>query len=306
MRQVIIVNPQSAGGQTRHRWPQFEAELRSGLGEFEARFTERPDHATELTRQALREGAERVIAMGGDGTIGEVINGFFEGEAAVRPGAAFAVLPAGTGGDFIRTLGLPRDLIAAARAIHSGTARTLDAGRVHYTGSDGTRALRYFVNIASFGISGMVMREVNRSSKMLGKATFLIASLRANFAYETAHCRLRFDGGPPLERPVYSCAIANCRYFGGGMMIAPNAEYDDGRFDVVTIEEAGLPTLLRHTPKIYSGTHIGLPFVKVDRAQRVEVEPPEGREVLLEIDGEQVGRLPATFEILPGALRVVM
>ncbi len=305
-RPVVIVNPNSAGGQTRRRWPHLEQEIRASLGEFDALFTERPGHATDLARGALRGGADLVVAMGGDGTINEVVNGFFAGTEAVKPGAAFAVLPAGTGGDFVKTAGVPRDLGRAARAIAEGRSRPIDAARLTYIASDGNRAARHFVNIASFGISGLVDQYVNKSSKSLGgKASFFLASVKASLAYKNARVKLKLDGGEPIERVVYTCAVANGRYFGGGMEIAPAAKLDDGKFEVVTVGDVGMMTMLRHSSKIYRGAHVKLPFVTVEQAARVEAEAADGEEVLLDVDGEQPGRLPAMFELLPGALRVV-
>lgn len=305
---VVIVNPNSAGGQTRRRWSQLEASIGDAMGEFRALFTERPGHATELARAALREGADLVIAMGGDGTTNEVVNGFFDGTERVRPGASFAVLPAGTGGDFIKTTGSPRLLADAARGIAQQRAhpRVIDAARLTYLDSDGASAMRHFINIASFGVGGLVDRYVNRSSKKLGgKASFLLATVRASFAYKNARCRIRLDGGEPVERKIYSVAVANGRYFGGGMHIAPGAKLDDGRFDVVTIGDVSVATMFLNTSKIYAGTHIALPFVTVEHATRVDAEATDGEEVLLDVDGEQPGRLPATFELLPGAISVV-
>jgi YegS/Rv2252/BmrU family lipid kinase len=302
---VVIVNPNSAGGQTRKRWPQLEASIKDALGEFHPLFTEHQGHATELCRSAVQQGTELVIAMGGDGTINEVVNGFFDGEQQISKTASFAVLPAGTGGDFVKTAGVPKTLVDAARAIKEGTARPIDAARLRYMATDGKMAMRHFVNIASFGISGLVDRYVNKSSKSLGgKASFAIATLKAGVVYKNAKCRLRLDGGAPVERTINTIAVANGRFFGGGMEIAPDARLDDGRFDVVTIGDVGLFTMARHSGKIYQGTHTKLPFVTCEKASRVEAESVDGSEVLLDVDGEQPGRLPASFEILPGALRV--
>src|SRR5262249_26868515 len=142
--------------------------LHEVLGGFDVELTTEPGHATTLTREALKSGAELVVAIGGDGTINEVVNGFFDGVRAVAPGAALAILPVGTGGDFIRTLGVPRDLEAAAHALSSAGERAIDVGRLTYIDEGGARAARHFINIASFGMGGLVDRYVNRSSKALG------------------------------------------------------------------------------------------------------------------------------------------
>lgn len=308
---VLIVNPNSAGGRTRAAWPRTEAMLREALGAFHPLFTERAGHATDLTRAALRDGADVVIALGGDGTLNEVVNGFFERDAdgswsSVRPDAAFGLLPAGTGGDFPRTLGTPRVLADAAHGLARARRRHIDVGRLDYLDADGHPATRHFINITSFGIGGLVDRYVNQSSKSLGgRASFFLASTRASLSYHNARVLLSLDGGPAEEHVVYNVAVSNGRYFGGGMHVAPNAVLDDGLFDVVTIGDVSMPTMLWHAPKIYRGTHLALPFVTVERARRVHAESVDGEEVLLDMDGEQPGRLPATFEILPGAIQVL-
>lgn len=303
---AIVINPMSAGGETRRRWPEVEAALRDALGEFRPLFTERSGHATELARTALREGARLVVAVGGDGTLNEVVNGFFEGDRPVAPEAVLGILPLATGGDCIKTLGTSRRLAEAAHTLAHGTPRAIDLGRLEYLQHDGTRATRYFINITSFGIGGLVDRYVNQSHKLLsGKASFFLATVRASLTYRNARCRITLDDGPVIQQPIYIVAVSNGRFFGGGMKIAPDAEMDDGQFDVVTIGDVSMVTMLRHSSKIYRGTHLGLPHVSVQRARKMVAEPVDaGDEVLLDVDGEAPGRLPARFEIVPRAIRI--
>jgi YegS/Rv2252/BmrU family lipid kinase len=299
----LVVNPKSANGSTGRNWDKIAAELRSALGEFDTGMTERPMHAADLARNALREGARRVLAVGGDGTLNEVVNGFFDGDAPVAPGAAIGVLPQGTGGDFRKTVEVPAKIGDAARKLAGATPRSADVGRVEYTGHDGQRAVRYFINVASFGISGMVDREVNRSSKMLGGAiSFQIASLRALLKYDDAKVKLTLDGGAPEELPVTCVAAANGRFFGGGMMIAPEAKIDDGIFNVTIWQGYKLMDFITKKGHIYRGTHVNLPGTRTATCKKLEAH--SDTEVLLDIDGEQPGRLPATFTVLPGAIQV--
>jgi YegS/Rv2252/BmrU family lipid kinase len=213
-------------------------------------------------------------------------------------------VPAGTGGDFIKTLGVPRETAAAAAALKS-PARAIDVGRLRYVEDNGKEATRHFINIASFGIGGLVDRYVNRSSKALGgKVSFALATLKAGAKYKNATVRLVLDGGTPREGRVYNVAVANGRYFGGGMKVAPDAALDDGWFDVVTLGDFGFSDLLFRGLDIYSGKHLKNPKVTVTRARRVDAEAVDGAEVLLDVDGEAPGRLPASFELLAGALKV--
>jgi diacylglycerol kinase (ATP) len=305
-RTVVMVNPFSQGGRTKERWPKMERIIRDQIGPFETLMTSAPREATTLTREALRQGADLVVAVGGDGTINEVVNGFFEGDRPLRPESAFGILSAGTGGDFVRTLGIPRELESAARLLHQVPARPLDVGRLCYTSADGKETVRHFINIASFGISGLVDRYVNQSKKSFGGTlSFAWATLKAGARYENAEVLISFDGGTPRRGLIYNVAVANGRYFGGGMKVAPGARLDDGLFDIVTISDIHFSDLLLRGADIYSGRHLKNPKVKVIRARRVEAEPlRKGSEVLLEVDGEQVGRLPARFEVIPAGLLV--
>jgi diacylglycerol kinase (ATP) len=306
---VVIVNPRSAGGRTGRRWPQLAALLRAAYGDFEDCFTEGPSDGTRLCRQALREGAGTVVAVGGDGSIHDVVNGFFEpgaGDEAPRPlgaAASLGIIPLGTGGDFIRSIGVPRDPVEAARALATAAPRPIDLGRLRYVGHDGRVAQRHFINVASFGMAGLVDKYMNESRKSLhGTLAFALATLRAGVAYSNVEVRLRVDDGEWQSGLVYNLSVANGRFFGGGMKVAPAARLDDGALDLVRFGDMGLSDLLRHGLDLYSGRHLDLAEVSTARVRVVEAEPTDRQEVLLDVDGEQPGRLPARFEVLPRAL----
>jgi YegS/Rv2252/BmrU family lipid kinase len=306
-RTVLVVNPQSQGGRLGKRW----AEIADTIGRafpFDEAITEAPGDATRLAREALRGGAERVVAMGGDGTINEVANGFFDEEGkAITPGASFAVIPYGTGGDFRRTLQLPTELAEAAKVIAANHRRTIDVGRLAFTTASGARAVRMFVNIASFGVSGVVDRLVNESGKKLGRLTFAVATARATWSYKNQRVQLVFDGADRVEATINTVAIANGRYFGGAMKVAPNAELDDGMFDVIAMGDFGFGDLLKSGRRLYQGTHLTMDKVTARRARVVEAEPIDpGAVIELDVDGENPGRLPARFEIVPAALTIVV
>lgn len=308
MRTFVVVNPASANGRTGRRWPELAQRLRAKLGDVEHAFTERPRHGADLARAALESGARRIVSVGGDGTHNEVVNGFFgaDGEPIDRD-AELAVVPTGTGGDFRRTLGMPNDALAAIDLV-GDESRRVDAGRMTYVAHSGAEEAAYFVNIASFGVAGLVDKIVNTSSKALGgKASFLLGVAKAALRYRNQPVTLRLDDGEPFTRTLYNGVVANARYFGGGMKVAPDAEMNDGLFDVVVMGDLGTVELARGLPKLYRGDHVkmGNPRIEVHRARVVHAEPAEGGlEVLIDMDGEQPGRLPARFEIVAGALRV--
>jgi YegS/Rv2252/BmrU family lipid kinase len=306
-RTVLIVNPKSQGGRLGKQWKDL-ADTIGRVFPFDEAITEGPGDATRLTREALRGGAERVVAIGGDGTINEVVNGFFDDAgAAIAPDASFAVIPFGTGGDFRRSVHMPTDLAEAARVIAANHRRKIDVGRLEFTATAGGRAARMFANIASFGVSGVVDRLVNESSKRLGRLAFAVATARATWSYKNQRVQLVFDGAERIDATINTVAIANGRYFGGAMMVAPNAELDDGAFDVIAMGDFGFGDLLTSGRRLYKGTHLTMDKVTARRARIVEAEPIDPAAVVeLDIDGENPGRLPARFEVVPSALWIVV
>lgn len=304
-RTAVVVNPNSSNGRTGQRWPAIEKQLRAHLGDaMDVLRTSAPGDATQLTRKALESGAEMVVSVGGDGTNNEVVNGFFRGDGTpVRPDAVFGVLPSATGGDFRKSLGQGTDLAANAAVLAGRATRTIDVGRASFVGHDGETRTRYFVNITSFGVGGVVDDYVNRSSKALGgKASFFMAALRAFITYKNRRITLRLDDGEPQELRINNVSVANGQFFGGGMWVAPEARLDDGLFDVVTFGDLTKLEYMRLAGSIYKGNHLGRAKIEHGRARVVEAHSDEI--VLIDMDGEQPGKLPIRLEIVPGALRV--
>ncbi len=306
-RTVVIVNPSSQGGAAGRDWPHLADKVRRALP-FEEVFTKGPGDATRLTREALRGGAERVVALGGDGTINEVGNGFFENGVAIAPTAAMAILPYGTGGDFRKTVRIPKELDAAVAVLAADRRRTIDVGRIDHATRAGGVGVRMFINIASFGMSGVVDEVINKSKKRFGKLSFLAASFKGMMRYDNQRVRLTFDGdaASAIELTINTVAVANGRYFGGGMFIAPHAEVDDGQFDVVCLGDLGMADMIFKSRRLYDGSHLTMKEVSHRRARLVHAEPVEpDAKVELDVDGETPGRLPATFTIVPAALSLV-
>jgi diacylglycerol kinase (ATP) len=262
----------------------------------ETLFSERPGHLIELAQQAVAGGARLVVAVGGDGTLNEVVNGVAGRDVDL------ATIPLGTGMDFVRTHGIPTSFDDAVRVALTGAPRTIDAGRVRYRTWGGEDAERWFANVGSVGMSGAVAQRVNGMSKVLGgKATFFYALTRVFFEWENTDVTVKLDDCERRGR-MHDVVVANGVWHGGGMMLAPGAEPDDGLFDVVLIGDVGKVDFLTTAPKIYRGKHVAHPKVDVVRSARVEVDAAE--RLPIEVEGEQVGTTPAVFEIVPGALRV--
>jgi len=309
---VFIVNPRSANGATLRKFDRLREQLRARLGDVDVRLTERPRHATELTRAAVRANVKAVIAVGGDGTNNEVINGFFEEDGTPIPTTtAFANVTSGTGGDFRRTFGWSDKADHAIDRIARMQTKRIDVGRVRFTKrkeegpGDGVYA---FLNSSGFGLSGETVDVVNKSSKALGaKLSFMAGTVRTLLAYAPQRVRITLDDGETTESENLVVAICNGQYFGGGMQIAPKAEPDDGLFDYVAVVGKGVGLFARHGLSLYSGKHTELPFVTYKKCKRVRAEPvrPDDR-VLLELDGEQPGVLPATWEVVPSAVSLIV
>ena len=294
---------------TRKRWARMVGAVSAGLGELEVRFTDAPGHATEIAREAALGARRLVVALGGDGTISEVAAGLLaarERAGAGAPQSELGIIPRGTGGDFRRTLGLPTDLAKAAQRIRASAGRPIDAGRAVFTTPEGGSASRYFVNVASFGFSSAVAARANLSSKSFGaKAAFVGATLRTLMLYENTEVMLQLDDAEPIRRTVMLTAVGNGRYFGGGMKICPGAKLDTGQLSVVTVGDMSKMRVVANLPRLFAGTHLSLEDVRATTAQKVRASPVDPAQLVpVEMDGEPPGHLPATFEVLPGVLRV--
>jgi diacylglycerol kinase (ATP) len=293
---VFLVNPAAENGAAGRRWPEL-AHRAAALGlRGDALFSERPGQLGELARRAAEDGASLVVAVGGDGTVNEVANGLAGLDVDL------AVVPRGTGWDFARTHRIPRGLDEAVEVALNGHTRKLDLGRVRYRSWAGAAAERLFANIASAGMSGAIAKRTNETSKALGgKASYLWATLAVFARWRSDEVRVRVDGEEHAGR-MHDVIVANGRYLAGGMMICPEADPGDGLFDVLLIGDLSKRDLLLTLPKTYRGRHLPHPKATLLRGARVEVDSPDPLPV--ELDGEQPGTTPASFEIVPGALRL--
>ena len=309
---LVIVNPESADGATRENWPKIASDLRTHFGAFTVAFTEGIGHALELAKAIAHQGAELIIACGGDGTISEVANGIIESNTEAELG----VLPAGTGSDFRRTLGISNSVAEAARALRDGRPKTIDAVRVTFINDAGERETRYSINVASFGMSTEVLDRAASGEakkwvpaftprKVTSKLSYAAATVQTTMAASPADVLVQIDERPERRLRVAEFCVANARYYGGAMKIAPDAKLDDGYFDVVTIGDASSFRLLTNAPRLYFGAHLRMSEVTHELAKQVIARPSsKDKEVRVELDGEVLGRLPATFQIVPKTLRV--
>ncbi len=317
---VAIVNPEASSGAARKRWETIRDALTVHFPGLEARMTEGRGHASALCREALEAGADTILSIGGDGTTNEVLCGFVDERGENRfPNATLGILAAGTGGDFQRMFGRVRVQRQVER-VCAAVPRNVDYGVAHFTNAEGQPQTRPFLNIASIGVSGEVVRKVNESTAQLGPtAKYLIGTLKGIGVWRNVQVLIRCDAeidaahtaehghGEEIGRRVDLTLgiVGNGQYFGAGMWVCPTAEIDDGRLDCIEVVGMSRTRLVAALAKVFRGKHMRVEGITHRQVQRVAFLPvSDAVDVAIEIDGEQVGRLPARFEIKPGALRI--
>jgi len=300
----VIVNPESNQGRTRKRWGDIRDALKKSLREYKYEFTEKPLHATEITRQAIKDGTELVIGVGGDGTMNEIANGFFEDRLMINPEATLGIVPSGTGCDLTKSLNIPPGLTNALKVITEAPSVQMDVGKVRFKNPQGGDEERFFLNVADFGLGGEVVRKVNERRLERKASSYVRCLVSTMLQYRSKKVRIRVDGETLPDGEYLIGAIANGKIFGKGMKVAPGARLDDGLFDNVLVRSMKFLEFCLHGWKLMNGSHLSHPKITLVRGARVEAYPEPGEEVLLELDGEQLGRLPATFEVLPRNLAI--
>jgi YegS/Rv2252/BmrU family lipid kinase len=300
----VIVNPSSAHGRTGKRWETIKGAIRSHFREFKYVFTEKPRQATEIARVLLHDGFDLLIGVGGDGTLNEISSGFLHAASgkAINSEAAVGIIPSGTGSDFIRFMKVPGDFEKSAARIKNSRRRQIDMGRIRY-GAAGGEQTQYFINVADFGLGAEVIRHISSiSSTRRGALTYYRGLLSTMMRYQSKRVRITLDDGRQLQGEFLIGAVANGRIFGGGMVIAPQAEPDDGLFDLVLIEPMGKLEVLANSRLLYSGAIDRHPKVRILKVRELRVDSPD--EVHIEYDGEVGESLPAEFSVVERALNL--
>ncbi len=306
MKLRLLINPTAGSGRAARRVPLVKRALEGRGIQAEIAETRAPGDATRLVHEARADGVECLLVMGGDGTLNEVSQGYLDADGAPLPGPDLALLPSGTGGDFRKSFELGTSLDEAVERLTAAPPRPLDLGILELTAHSGETIRRAVLNITSFGLGGLTDRLVNSGPKWIGgRAAFFVGTLRAMVSYRNAPVRVRVDGNVCLEAPILNVAIANGRYFGGGMKIAPDADPSDGLLDVIALHDLSRAQGVALAHRIYQGSHVGQPGVRVARGALIEAESLLPRaEVLIDMDGETPGRLPLVARVAKGALRI--
>jgi diacylglycerol kinase (ATP) len=303
---AVIVNPTAQKGRAGKRWPAIEAELVRRLGPFEARFTTAPGQATELARKALSSGARRIVAVGGDGTVNEVLNGLLYGPGRlIAADTVLCPIPAGTANELCRALGHLVEPTRAYEAAAGEGSRPVDLLRVRCQGLDGQPVQRFGYLIVSIGAAATISHRTSQSrwAKKLGGVAYLLMTPPVTLGYRVRDVAITVDGEARGLRPIFTAMVANTENGGGGMRLMPGARFDDGVLDLIEMGNitpwAMLTTVL---PKVYDGGHVGHPKVTVSQGKSFAFESEV--ETLVDLDGETIGRLPLEVTVLPQAFRV--
>lgn len=299
----FIINPASGGGSAGKVWAQARGYIESVLGAFSYEFTGQKGHAIELAKRASGR-SEKIIGIGGDGTISEIVTGVLQS----GQNSAIGVLNLGTGGDLCRSLGIRSNMSQGLKRLQNGVPKPMDVGRVTFQTLNQSQEIRYFMNITGCGMAGEVVRTINRSRKLFGSFSYYISSVQNLLSYKNKNIKIYLDDAvEPLHFKVVTVAVANGRYFGGGMQVAPGAKLDDGLFHVTVIGDWNLFEKVLYSSRLYGRKFLKTPGVHSFEAKKIRIEPEEGEtSVYIDSDGEDIGMIPMTVEILPSSIQLIL
>ncbi|HEX9123474.1 MAG TPA: diacylglycerol kinase family protein [Actinomycetota bacterium] len=293
---TVIVNPHAGKRRVGTEIPELERTLQARGLAYRLLRTRGPGDATRFAREALEHGGRFVVAVGGDGTVHEVVNGMLDGDRPIVPEPVLGVVAAGSGCDFVRTFGLPGDTTRSCQHLLGENTYPLDVGKITFTGADGLELVRYFPNVAEAGLGAAVAARAERLPPWLGRSKYFLAFWRTLPGFKLTNLRVQADRRV-YEGPGLMVIVGNCQYYGGGMRISPRSYPGDGVLDVLIFigPKSDSFTLL---PKVYRGEHLPHDHIaefRVKRSLRVEADRP----LPIEADGEVLGFTPATFEVIP-------
>ena len=297
----VIVNPAAGAGKSIHKWPQIKHTMHNSGLRFEDEITEAPGHAIELAKSAAIKGYDMVVAVGGDGTLNEVVNGLYQ--AGSLKDVTLGIVSTGTGSDYVRTVGTPRNYEEACRCLVQPRKLLTDLGMVEYT-RNGAPVKRIFINFAGIGFDAEIVRATTQKFKALGSTpSYLMGVLSTFLSYQNQEVSINIDGAAS-ENKICTVIVSHGKYGGGGMLVAPHADPADGLLDVTMIDNINKFDLLWSFPRIYKGTHLTHPRVSTKRAKDITLKPAQ--QMTLQADGELLGQTPARFGVLPGILSIAV
>jgi YegS/Rv2252/BmrU family lipid kinase len=300
---LVVVNPNAGNGKGRKEWHHISQLLNQYNVPFQVIFTERKGHAIELTCEYLSKGIRKIITVGGDGTLNEVVNGVMLCKSCPSSEVLLGLIPVGTGNDWGRMFGIPCDYEKSVKIISENRQMTHDVGIVSYYNGD-RKSERFFINIAGLGFESVVVQKTNRQKDLGrgGKLIYFYNLLTSLMAYKNTPAEVEIDG-KKHKAMVFSINVGNGRYCGGGMRQTPEALPDDGLLDVTVINGIGKFEIIRNLNILYNGTILKHPKIDGYRCKNVKIT--SDYQIFTEADGETLGHTPAEFSIVPGALRIV-
>ncbi len=306
---LVVVNPKASVGKSGKDWPQIRQILINDGIAFDDILTEYPRHAIEIVRNAIVEkGYRKFIAVGGDGTNNEVINGIFTQDVVPTTEITMAAMPIGTGNDWRRTFDIPLEYDKVAKIIKAGHTYAHDIGKLTYY-DDGNTGIRYFLNAAGTGLDEMVCHSTNRM-KQQGKGgtiRYLISLVKCMLTYKVTRIQLTIDDELVFDDYILNLSIGNGRFNGGGMMTMPKAIPNDGLFDVTVIKKVSIFKFAANVKNVYDGSFIKkIDEVKTFRGKRIHIVSIPPHSLKVETEGENLNNSPFDFEVLPKAINMVI
>ncbi len=301
---TVIINPKSSNGATGKNIDYIKNIIQK-LDNPEIIITKSKNEATDITQKAILNGTEKIIAVGGDGTINEIINGFFLEEKIINPNVIFGILPCGTGSDFVRTLHLPKNNNKVIEKILENKTKLIDVGKANYSDLNHQAKTRFFINASNIGIGGEVVDRVNQTSKIFGGfASFLAGTILSVMDYKNKKVSITFDHEQKIEFTTINIVVANGQFCGGGMKFLPDSSLDDGLFDILLIGDLSKADFFRLIPKVYSGLHLRDPKINVKKAKNVLIESEY--KLKLDFDGEWDGYTSASYDVVRNTIRIII
>jgi YegS/Rv2252/BmrU family lipid kinase len=302
---LAIINPASNGGRTAKNWPKFYKYFYDNNLEIKEIYTEYQGHAVELAKNFVLKGYKYIMAVGGDGTVNEIINGLIENDKLINPNLNLIVFSQGTGSDLIRSLNISSQVEKIVNIIKKGQSRKIDLIKVEYINNEDNNEYRYFVNAADCGLGAEVAARVNKGNKLAdGSLTYLTAVFSALFKYSNRNVKIKADGKMIYNGQLNTAVIANGKYFGGGIKVAPEAELDSGKMNVILLKDFSRIGIILNLIKGYRGSHLKHPKVESFTADKLEIYSESKMD--LEVDGENIAETPVSFSILKDKLSVMV
>jgi YegS/Rv2252/BmrU family lipid kinase len=301
----IVRNPVSGQGKGEKDWPEISKILKRYGIQYEDAVSQKHKHAIELAKTAYRSGFRKFIAMGGDGSINEVVNGILTDDPNHASDSTIAVIPIGKGNDWVRTMQVKGDYEQIIKTIKMGNSIWQDVGKIKYTDDEGSLNDRYFISMATTGFGGFVGKRVNelaQQGKKVTQLSYFTQILKCLGKYDNIETEIKLNG-TTLHENLFLMAVGICKSNGGGMKLTPDAKPDDHQFHVTLVHDATKGMVLGNLIKLFNGKIVNHPKVKTYVTEHIEINSPD---TLIESDGESLGYAPASFTVIPQKLKVIV